>query len=385
MPVKTFRDAWDRAPARPPGRRGAGLRVVLLLGLLPLLGGCRFGYYARAGWGQASLLLSREPIDEVLEAGGLEPEAAARLRRVEGVMDFAATQVGMVRNNNYTTYVDLEGAPASWTLVACPPDSLSPYLWEFPIVGALPYIGFFDREDAEEERDRLVAEGYDTVILPAAAYSTLGWFDDPVLSTMLRDDVELVEVLLHEQTHATIYIEGDIAFNESLATFVGHAAALEYFEARGERELIEVARRRREDQRRVASFTSELVKALEALYASDRSRDEKLDERKRLFARQRMKFRREVAPRLKTKRYRFFTRLPANNAIIATLSVYNRDIAMMERLHEHSGRKIRRTFSDLLILGRAKDVRKAIEARVKALDALAGSSRASGSATPRSP
>jgi predicted aminopeptidase len=136
-----------------------------------------------------------------------------------------ARKIGLADNDNYTSFVDIGDKPISYTLVACPKDSLNPLVWSFPIVGELPYIGFFDRQDALDEANKIKKLGHDAVVWPAGAYSTLGWFSDPVLSTSLKGElVDFVDLLLHEQTHATIYVRGDITFNENLAVFIAGEA-----------------------------------------------------------------------------------------------------------------------------------------------------------------
>lgn len=347
----------------------APLRRLLTLGLLlAALTGCRTGYYIQAGLGQLELLCGSEDIEDVLAREDLDPELRRKLSLVPEVMRFGRERMALADNDNYTEYYDLKGRSVTYSVLACPADSLDPYTWTFPIVGVLPYIGFFDREDADEEAARLQAEGYDTAIYPATAYSTLGWFDDPVLSSMVEgDEIDMVSVLLHEQTHATLYIEGDIAFNETLATFMGHAGAVAFYRERGELDKVEEAGKRRRDELRVQRFCEKLISELKALYASKKSRAEKIADKQKVFARAHVAFSLEVYPKLLTDRYGSYRTLPSNNAVVSVLGLYNRDFALLEALHSSLGEDIARTFETLKEMAATGDPKAALEARVGAL------------------
>lgn len=314
---------------------------ILLLSMAPMFGGCRLGYYTQASLGQLKVIWNSEPIEDVLKRPNLDPERRRKLELVQDIRRFAMDDLGLTKNDNYTQFYDLKGQPITYTVVACPVDSLEPYTWWFPIVGTIPYIGYFKLEDAVEERDRLRALGYDTVIWPAAAYSTLGWFSDPVLSTMLEgDEVSLVDVIFHEQTHATIY-EDDISFNESLAVFVGYAGSIQFFKARNQPEKAQRAVDLRHDQLIVSQATAGFIKSLRELYASRKSRAEKVRERRKIFARFRFLFRHSLVHKMKTKVYRYYMTRPYNNAVITTMGVYSRDISKLEKLYKESGKSIK--------------------------------------------
>jgi len=215
---------------------------VLLPLLVSGLAGCEsIGYYAHLAGGQWKLLTDRRPVDKVLreldEAAPAAPEAAALRSRLElsrSVLTFAEADMGLDVGGRYRSYVDLNRQAVVWNLFAAPELSLTPHLWCYPLVGCLPYRGYFDDGRARREQDRLESEGLDTYLGPVLAYSTLGWFDDPLLSTFLAlDDVEFVELILHELSHSRVWVRGDAAFNESFASFVGRQGAREYFASRG--------------------------------------------------------------------------------------------------------------------------------------------------------
>jgi len=204
-------------------------RLALLLALALAATGCSTGYLADTAYHHLRLLARRAPIRDVIADPATDPVVGERLSRVAAIREFAAHDLGMAVDDNYATYVAIDGPYITHNLSACPPDRFAPYQWHFPVVGAVPYKGFFHREQAEREERELRAAGYETYLRGVRAYSTLGWLSDPVFSTMLGDDpYELADLLFHELTHATVFIRGQIDFNESLASFVAEQATLRY-------------------------------------------------------------------------------------------------------------------------------------------------------------
>jgi predicted aminopeptidase len=209
------------------------VRTLLLLSLvLPMQTGCYYGHLASGQW---KLLWRRQPID-VATANDATPERTRALLRLVGSVRGFATELGLDVGGQYTSYVDWPGDRVVTTLVRTRPPSLEPVPWHFPLVGELPYKGYFDRARAEAEAARLRdEEGFDVCVSPVVAYSTLGWFDDPVTSPMLALGRErLVETLLHEFVHATAFLPDATDWNESVAQFIGEQAALRFFERHGD-------------------------------------------------------------------------------------------------------------------------------------------------------
>lgn len=186
------------------------------------LGGCaQLGYYVQAAHGQMALLSSAKPIDQVLADPDTGDRLAARLNKVKEIRRFAVDELALPDNTSYTSYVDLKRPYVLWNIVATPELSLTPLQWCFPIAGCVDYRGYYDKDDAQAFGAKLRSQGYDVQIGGVPAYSTLGWFSDPVLSTFIGySDAELARMIFHELAHQVVYAKGDSQFNESYATAV---------------------------------------------------------------------------------------------------------------------------------------------------------------------
>lgn len=249
-------------------------RSAFLLLLLPSLCGC---YILTQAQGQLRVLLNSERIDALLADPAVPVETKLKLRLVREIKKFGEHELGLNRSSNYETFYDTKGQPITYIVSASRKDRFEPYVWWFPIVGDVPYKGFFSRGDAVEEARALEAEGYDVSLGTAAAYSTLGYFPDPVLSTMLEyPDEQLVALILHELTHGTIYLPGGADFNEGLASFVGWQGALEFARQKHgisspeyDRTVQAFAAEERRDAR-----ARDVFRKLDELYKSGRSKEE---------------------------------------------------------------------------------------------------------------
>lgn len=207
------------------------LLLSLLLALSSLSWSSTGCYYSHLASGQLRLLWRRQPLNEAAKDPAQTERTRELLRLVESVRTFAK-KLGLRVNGQYTSYVDWPGDRIVTTLVRTRPGSLEAVPHWFPIVGELPYKGYFDQDRAEAEAERLrVEEGYDVCVSAITAYSTLGWLDDPVTSPMLaRGAASLVETLFHELVHATAFLKDEADFNESVAQFIGQQASVRFFE-----------------------------------------------------------------------------------------------------------------------------------------------------------
>ncbi len=209
-----------------------GMRLLAALALLAMLAaGCGDTLYvARLGWSEARILLRSRPIPELVARADLDGALRERLALTLAVREFARDRLGLRVGESYTSFADVGPEATVWVLSAARRDRLEAHTWWFPIVGRVPYRGFPQRATAEAAGRALTARGLDVDVRPALAFSTLGWFADPLLSsTAAVPPVVLAETLIHELFHATLYVPGQAAFNESAATFAGHRGAMAYF------------------------------------------------------------------------------------------------------------------------------------------------------------
>jgi predicted aminopeptidase len=200
-----------------------------------LLAGCQsMAYYAQAAQGQVQLLAKRQPIDRMLSRQDLDPLLRQRLETVQRIRAFAHEALGLPARRQYASYVELGRDYPVWSVMATPSLSLAPRTWCYWLVGCLSYRGFFREEMATRYAGELEAEGYDVYLGGVSAYSTLGWFRDPVLSSFIRlPEAELAELIFHELTHQVLFVPGDTVFNESLAVTVAEEGLRRYSERHG--------------------------------------------------------------------------------------------------------------------------------------------------------
>ncbi len=301
-------------------------------------------YVLRAGIAEYRILRARRPIPEVM----LDPETDERTRgKLALALEarrWAADSLGLDVGDSYTSFSQLETDTLALVLSAAHRDRLASKTWWFPIVGHVPYKGYFDAEDALADQRDLEEDGFDTYLRPTAAFSTLGWFADPLLSTLMRqDEVDLVETILHELSHNHLFVPGRVTFNESFATFVGRAGAVQFFCTRrgGGADTVkcERARARWRDVQRFSRFVDGLVSDLEAVY-EDPSLEyaEKLTRREEVFSTHVSGFDREVRPALEEFSFAGFLNGPLNNAtLLAQIRYYHRLSDFQLLLDGHGG------------------------------------------------
>lgn len=226
-------------------------------------GGC---YYLHLASGQWRILRSSRAIDEVLADPATSDLLRTRLELVLEARRFAA-ELGLEVGEQYTSYVAWPEDRIVTSVVATRPGEVTPAGFDFPIVGHVPYKGYFTRELAEQEAERLRAEGLDVCVLAVPAYSTLGWLADPITDPMIRHGgAYLVETVIHELVHATVYFADQADFNEGIANFIGQEGAVRFYAGRGEGERV---RAEVEDDRRITQALLAFRDAVAALYAEE--------------------------------------------------------------------------------------------------------------------
>lgn len=265
----------------------AGRRLIILLFTLFVTGCLPVRYITQAAAGQEDLNSRGVSIKEVVEGQHLDKRTRTLLSHVARIKAFGE-RYGLKRTNNYERYVWINRPAVVWVVSACHPLAFRPQTWSFPIVGSITYTGWFDRKEAKAYADKLARVGWDVDVRPSQAYSTLGWFDDPILSTMIADGDEalgdLADVVLHETFHATFYIPGQSTLNESLASFFGDELAVKYLDETvgpdaPEKSRFLALRARGERRGRVMKAAYE---ELATLYKSALPSEQKLAEKKRI-------------------------------------------------------------------------------------------------------
>jgi len=317
---------------------------VLLLCLLLLGSGCRLSYLFHVAEGQIELLNGAVPIGEALGTEPFTPDQRNKLLLVAHIKSFGEKDLGLKKTHNYEAVYPNPSRNPLYMLSASKKDCFSPKIWWFPIVGDLPYLGFFDLKEAQAERARLLNENLDVFVGRAGAYSTLGWFQDPVTMNLIDGSTfQLVNTLLHEMTHATLYVNGQGAFNEGLAVLVGKMGAVQFFEKRfGPADpFTEQARNAVADERLFSRFLNEFMAALEEVYSLRLDDEKKMALREEVFAAYHGKFE-ALKKNFKTRQFVHFGQMPANNAYLMTVALYHRHFALFEAVLKQQNGSIKR-------------------------------------------
>lgn len=330
------------------------------------------GYLMKSGYGQMQLLSSRVPVDEALKDPQLDESKKQKLRLAQEARAFAENDLHLTPTKNYTSYVELGRPYVTYVVSAAYRWELKHYQWSYPMVGKMPYKGYFSEDDARAEEEELQKENLDTYMRGVSAYSTLGWFNDPILSSMLRyDDYDLVNTIIHETVHATLYIKHAADFNERLATFLGNKGAEQFYlkkEGPASPTLRKI-KEENEDHKIFSSFISFELRDLEQWYKNLPSTDHNEDKRKARIAEIQSKFTREIAPRLKTDSYKKFPELKLNNARLLLYKTYMQDLGDFEKLYEALGKNYSLFIEKCKSLEKAQDPAAALKDLIASVNA----------------
>lgn len=322
----------DCALAARARKRALGL-ATLLVCALTFAGCANVQFYGQAVTGQASILFSRQDVQDLIDAPDTDPALVRQLRLVSRLLRFAEDELQLPVAGRYGSYVELEGVPI-WNVVAAPEFSTRPMQRCYPLIGCAVYRGFFSRRAAEREAARLSLE-YDVQLYPVTAYSTLGWFNDPIMSSFaFYDEASLADLIFHELAHSVVYVPGDSGFNEAFASFVGNEGAIAYLEATGG----DAAdyRERLESAVAYARFLGDWRGRLAALYEEPVGDAAKRQLKDELLKAMRHSYDRELG-RLGGGRYDSAMARPYNNARLALVGTYEDSKQDFERLFNELG------------------------------------------------
>ncbi len=329
--------------------------IALTIAAVTVMGGCDIGYLSHAAYEEGRLLWRRKPISEVLTQPDLEADTRAKLETVLAVRRFAADRLGLNVGNAYETVTQVDAGAIVWIVMAAPRTSLTPYTWWFPIVGAVPYRGYFSHDDANAEAAKLEARGFDTHVRSAIAFSSLGFFNDPLLSNLLKlDRVELAGVIIHELFHRTYFLASNAMFDESAATYVGNRGAVDFFtETEGANSADAIAARGvYESDLKFAAFLLQEEARLLRLYQSGLPEDEILKRRAPIFLGINQDYA-KLKPTLSGLERFDLDREKLNNAVLLNYLLYFHDLDNFAALQRINQGDLRRTIKQIIELAKS--------------------------------
>ena len=308
--------------------------MLVLIGVAYLALAPTGRYLVRAAWAEGRILARRRSIAELIRDPSTRPEIARRLRLVLAARSFAAESIGLKAKDSFTTYSQLDRDTLVLVLSGAFPDRLLSYTWWFPIVGRVPYKGYFDFGAAVGAERSLAEKGFDVYLRPSPAFSTLGWFNDPLLSTTLGEDtVDLANTVIHELTHNTYYAAGQAVFNESFANFVGARGSAWFFRTRGAAAAADEADARWADDKLMARFWAQLYHDVDSAFKAHPTDSlARILVRDTLYARARRALVDTLGPRLKTIPSRALGRIRLDNAALLAHRLYNTDLDLFDQV-----------------------------------------------------
>ena len=328
------------------------LLIISAVALCSAVGCSTLGYYSQSIRGHLSLLSKREPVSELLQDKSLDASRRKQLEMARAIRDYASETLKLPDNGSYRQYVALDQPYVVWNVVATPELSLDPVKWCFPVVGCLSYRGYYAKEAAEKFAQPLRDQGYDVMVRGVRAYSTLGWFDDPLVSTMFRNGPNaLAEVISHELSHQIIYAKNDTIFNEAFASTVGELGVKHWIQSRHPEKLEDYldALKRRDQFLDLLRNTSD---HLRTLYASASNDDSKRQQKAAIIEALRDNYQ-----KLKTswdgyEGYDGWFKTPINNARLISIAVYRDRVPDFMRWFEACGEDFDRFYSAVKTMGK---------------------------------
>ena len=346
-----------------------GCRVPLLVAAMGIVfvssSASQAGYLLKQGASLLEYSTGARPVQSLLDDPATAPDTREFLLRVQDIRRFAVEKVGLKNNDNYASYKEIGRDHLVDVVQACDAVSFDAYQWGYPFLGRLPYRGYYDLSDAQAEAARLKREGYDVIVRPVDAFSTLGFLHDPLYSFMKRySPFEIASLIIHEQTHATLFLKGQPDFNEEMASFVGDEGAFEwlrvtYGEASPE---YRAAVDRKADSDHFVSLLQDLAARLEPVYSSGLSREEKLARKKQIIDEFKAGLE-DGAAGFRTDAYARLEKIPLNNAYLSLYRLYTSDVPLLRQWFEQRcGGDLRRFVASMKELAARGDVKSQVRA-----------------------
>lgn len=317
------------------------LLLISIFLFFPLTGCGNLFYLSKLGWHQSYITFHSVPVGQILENQSTSDTAKDKIRFIQEVKRYGEQRLSLRRTESYSKYFEIQGSLLH-VVTASQKDQLRLHHWRFPIIGEVSYKGFFTEEGALKEKRSLEGRDLDTFLQQAGAYSTLGWLKDPIFSSMLKwDESTLANLILHEMTHATVYIKGETDFNEQMATFVGNQGAIAFLKERYGAQSKEGMRaiQSQEDDLLFASWVDRACTRLSDFYKQPISRDEKVQGRQEVFQSIKEDFK-EIKGQFKTDCYKDFETSELNNAVLLAFRRYVHNLDRFQTLYDGFGRDL---------------------------------------------
>ncbi len=330
---------------------------LIILAICLLCGGCEnISYYKQAIFGQLSILSERETIEDLIADNQSSPELKNKLSTILDIRVFAESKLLLPVEDNYESYVDVERPFVIWNVFATPEFSLTPINWCYPIAGCVSYRGYFTEVDAQNYSAKLDEDGMDVFVGGVSAYSTLGWFADPVLSTIIhQDDYQLAALLFHELAHQLVYIPGDTEFNESFATAIEREGLRRWLVSNNvdqdeSRNIIHLSELNTEYREEFAALIQVVIGELNTIYMSNNSEDFKRQRKGEIF----MEMQNDYVL-LKNnwngyQGYDAWMNKELNNAQLNSVATYFNWVPAFEKILEETEYDLKRFYTEILAL-----------------------------------
>lgn len=300
-------------------------RLAAAASAVVLVVGCQsLSYYTQAIGGHLKVMANARPVEDWLADPATDAQLRQRLETARRIRAFASKELGLPDNGSYLAYAELNRPAVVWNVFAAPVFSVEPKAECFPFTGCVSYRGFYAEADARRHAEKLRADGYDVHVGGVPAYSTLGWFDDPLLSTFIRyPDAQLARLVFHELSHQLVYAKGDTTFNESFAVTVEEEGVRRWLQAEGRSGELEAFRATQARQREFARRVSQTRERLAVVYRTSESREDMLEQKRGEWQRLRQSY----------------PGIPAepNNAFLASIAAYTELVPAFEQLLAESG------------------------------------------------
>lgn len=310
-------------------------------------------YYWQAVNGHVDILNREQPIKQLLQEPDLNPELRGYLEEFQQAREFAIVELGLPDNNSYRNYADVRRDYVIWNVIATEEFSVTPQQWCFPFAGCVSYRGYFDKADAQEFAEKLRNEGMDIYVAGARAYSTLGWFDDPLLNTMLyRDEALRVGVIFHELAHQQLYVQDDTAFNEAFAMVVAQEGVRRWFSSRKDEKAYKSFL---QSEKRRAEFNSLLKQTrekLKRLYSNNLKPELMRKDKEAIFSQLKQEYQLLKKSWNNDDRYDSWMKQSLNNAHLALVATYHELVPSLKAYLNKVDGDLPRFYQQMELLGR---------------------------------